>query len=431
MASLSANARRNSNAVTTLTKNLKPNTNGTAEQPISSTMLKTANESDDDVAFSFNALRPQIVESFGNQLQNTKICNERSDSGFSETNCINQEIPPGKYAHTVRESVKEHRKPVLQNDRAEPKIGEKLVDISSELEANVPEPVVKTRTEQKAVVIVENTAVDRRESLKITSPNNVKEKVLSPKIASPVQEKNVPLNVNLARSQSLQNRKSAGDHDSVRKSDFTNTIQMRKKSLESNAFKERTLTARTGSFLKPTGKVFSLLQKFGSETKVDSLPKRIDRAIDIHDEMTSQPAKVAVSNTSIAKNATKSKNGVAVGVVSVFDRLSPNKNAAIQKPKQTNPINTIRKKSNPDDHVKPKMSTSPPSQPSPFNRSAEIRLSARVKEVTERLSVPKVTKSTTIGSTKSAVTSTPKSPNMSKDRYRQCRNIFNVERETK
>lgn len=455
MASLSANSRRNTSPVSTI---LKDQCNTDTDEVVVKADPLASNESTGIVE---NIVRRPANGLKDMQWQSAKSCNERSDSGFSETpymhttavdyqasnQCIEEEpieMPP--VAEEQKVQVLE-KKPTTGDESASKGNVSKMGKTKSMKEKSTKYP----KSEMSMADIAKSTP-------NIAQANNSKS-----------SKDNSTANVSINRTQSLQCRKATIDKDMVRKSDFTNTIQMRKKSLENSVFKERMSVSRT--ILKPTGKVLNLLQKFALEQKQtipkseidDSLALRLsDDVVDFRislsqdkldqdsgmldefnavntDMVNTTTANIEVSNGDndvsrmSASSSMKPKHRNDVDVPSVFKRLSTNKTTVAGKvPKSpskqikteniTNRIKLIAAEGN-SNKIGTNGSASTKSSSTPFNRASSLRLSARVKEVTERLSAPKSPKSKEVPPIKIA---TPKSPKISKDKYRQYRNLFNA-----
>lgn len=238
------------------------------------------------------------------------------------------------------------------------------------------------------------------------------------------------------------------------KSDFTNTIKMRKKSLESNVLRDKQpIHVSPRVLLEKSGKVSKLLQRFSTETSPTAAAKDFTEKMPQENaliECTSMPmtavavaqqqvvTKVVVAKATIAgKSSTVSTQSVKrsplqerktrMAIVaanpsmdrkSVFERLSPTRlnssltntrsNAnATQSVSSNSNINKKSVKLNTVESSGTNIITTTTAASTKsavataiaqkstayasFNRTSPVRLSGRVKEVTDRLSTPKST----------------------------------------
>lgn len=289
------------------------------------------------------------------------------------------------------------------------------------------------------------------------------------------QPKSLPIKSSqksLMRSASLHQKRIV-EKEPIMKSDFTNTVKMRKKSLESNALREKQLHSQRILF-EPSGKVSKLLRRFDSQNVpinddissfepivqtpgIDDISKEIKNE-DINNvevlkqddeivEILSTPMVSAAQKSPPSKRKSPSKiaktivsscsGGMKRTIASKFEytstktcvnsmevkvstssssssqlRHSPTKftnisNAPINRatPKsiqnQTKNMNILKKsKKSTSVDTSTAVATVPRSSRasttankttaySSFNRTSPVRLSGRVKEVTDRLSTPK------------------------------------------
>lgn len=529
MASLSANSRRTSNGVSTVTaKDQGLTKNTTLDIPVKPDSITVDGENNNSFAESIRQSEPTK----GIKWQNVKVCNERSDSGFSETPYLNlmstdyQANSKARKEAVIEErsedkidvdvvTINNNKKPVSSIVKSNSGEKQRITDVDddeaeSQPPVDVPNPIrplknlhldEKLNDKQKFKKPIEKISPDlaketseskvsaeklpkaNDKSMKPNlvnhlfttlneNPDTVKKSSLFKPPKTNADKYESAASANLNRSQSLHHHKPTIDHDTVRRSDFTNTIQMRKKSLENSAFKERLPPTR--SILKPTGKVFNLLQKFtSSQPKVVAPPPTaikkscIDvvdfardtskskgpsarpietiaesKSFELKPPEPKQPATKPVESKFVgtampAKNLTKAKPA-SVAVASVFNRLTPNPaKEFVSDSKQSKPdpyanqFKSIADAKSNARTTKINGTTSAISKSTnhspPFNRTTENRLSARVKEVTERLSIPKSPKLSTSTSSSNGARikiASPKSPKISKDKFHQCRNIF-------
>lgn len=451
MASLSANSRRNTSPISTMLKD-----QGHTDELVDEVVAKVdTSASDEPAGVVENIVRGPSEFSNGFQWQHTKTCNERSDSGFSETPFIHALSVDYQTASSRRiEEEPSHMPPVAEELPSE--LVRTVAIASPEIQSeNRVSKMASTNSAKKS----QNTPGSVTPTANIaTSPPNMSHKQNQSK--SPKDKPKYTVNIN--RTQNLQCRSPAADKGAMRKSDFTNTIQMRKKSLENSVFKERMSVSR--AILKPTGKVFTLLQKFApASAQPRDASKQSSDVVDfrassdtsdhelelLNDILTANTASIdqstsgavemsyASNDVSSMSNSMKCKHKTETAVSSVFKRLSTNKsNAAGKDPtaagrpiKSDNITNRTKLIADEGDNRKARANGTASAKSSPsFSRASALRLSARVKEVTERLSAPKSPKSRDAPPVKIA---TPKSPKISKDRYRQYRNLFSNEKQVK
>lgn len=452
MASLSASSRRNVSPVTVVPLKDEP--------PLEDEVIPKT-----DTFNGVTGIVEKIVLRPAVDLKgDTSICNERSDSGFIEA----------PFVH--RGSVEFH----AVNDCIEEEPIETVSVIETE---TVKEVEVKTKFNEvplKTAFIPKITDKNPKKVVATTEPVKTVTKS-TPDISedhTPQPSNDIPIaTTSINRTQSLQHRKPPIDKDMVRRSDFTNTIQMRKKSLENSVFKERMSFSR--SILKPTGKVFNLMQKFATAqltapSKVDMVdhdatptsdevitftapPHTVVEVADNHvvveentvvnsdliennitvDQIVRPTVDLSNSDNAVSSTASRMKPNTkkATVVPSVFKRLTTTNKSMEKttrpptKPTTKTDDNKINRSkiptANGNDHNVKSNGTGTAKSPSPsFQRASAVRLSARVKEVTERLSTPKSPKSKEASPIK---ITKPKSPKISNDKYRQYRNLFNAD----
>lgn len=411
--------------------------------------MESLNEENSHNEVSLDQIDNDINDNeINNRPAKDKSCAERSDSGFSDssnvsnTQIISNHTSLPQSLPVVEENNNDSALPELDDDVngkiSVNKLKEKLEKMAQAV-TTVPETesIRPVRIGRKTVNIVPKdieTTVEWRELHRTVSAN-----FDQPKYVEKSQR------VNLARSASLQHKKII-EKEPIMKSDFTNTVKMRKKSLESNILRDKSLQLHSPRVLLETsGKVSKLLQRFNVDDKpVDDSMKA--KAID-HIFMEKIPIENAViecdstpitaqaithQQVMIKSDLTKARapsspivsseksNGQRapskainrnVERRSVFERLSPtrnpnakpaNKNSSIEKMnsnkksiKSSNAVTTTTStKSTAAAVVTSTIVTSNTQKSSAtayaaFNRTSPVRLSGRVKEVTDRLSAPK------------------------------------------
>lgn len=428
------------------------------------------------------------------KLSNEKTCTERSDSGFSDcSNSSNGNTALNVHtslnvavAHPLLDKVNlitEERSSNEQNQRDNAKdfsgkmsvnmlkmklekIAEAQQDSSKNLSSNkkavkklsVPF-VVETTDTSDEVYVVEKCEMQQMRtsySFDFEDADFLNESEVQPK-SLPVK----PAQKTLMRSASLHQKRIV-EKEPIMKSDFTNTIKMRKKSLESNALREKQLHSQR-VLLEPSGKVSKLLRRFDSQNppangspvenepiiqspgieddskeiiqkdlNKDEIAKADDEVVEILStpmaaaqkslspvrKSPSKSAKTIVSSGGMKRTIatkqvheyTNTKTCVTSMEVKVSQRHSPTKfsnaqNATITRltPKailnQTKNTNALKKSNHKSTTADPTAvsvqrasrtaSSNKASAYSSFNRTSPVRLSGRVKEVTDRLSAPK------------------------------------------
>lgn len=480
MATLSANSRRNS-ATSSVSNSPRPSLTGnntvtsgySLPEPIIEEILTDHADNDSGGV---------------NGLPKKNTCTERSDSGFSDcsNSSGNAATNGASHTHTIHNqnshslfdkaySISEEKSHIAEDWK---EIGGKLsvnmLKLKLEKLAEAQNDAkVRAATTEERVKPVNKLSMDQFDVIygNDAQPVQQDESTLTKEFTAvpkyDIHEKNVSdsnqkksANRSLVRSASLQHKKVA-DKEPIMKSDFTNTVKMRKKSLETSANKEKLLHSPRALF-ESSGKVSKLLQRFNSdhfnpqnlsiaatnttaepivetpdgknnspidftaalqannvETEaVDSIPLDMTNAPEnqtITTKTVTRMSRASASSVSVSKNKTRAKSDSSPRISprmerrSVFDRLSPTKftNASNinQSISRTN-ANKMSIKTNAADAMATRKagtaitsvkSTSPTSAlktsaHSSLHRTSPVRLSGRVKEVTDRLSTPKTIK---------------------------------------
>ncbi|XP_055839411.1 myosin light chain kinase, smooth muscle-like isoform X1 [Episyrphus balteatus] len=335
MANLSA-SRRNS-AVSTagsVPSSPRPSLSGTSIFSANATGHMTSlNEEEDDFNPELPSVELKLNVRNSLKVRDKTQCSERSDSGFSE--CSNCSGGVNSSCHCPNTVVDRSNTTTTTKDSEEDQ---------SPLSVAVPHDILKTKLEEIAKTqLVEHdgsqTATHESKVLWENKPVH-KEKDLE---ESPYSESKSPdLQFN------LDHKSPNVATDPIMRSDFTNTIKMRKKSLENNLLKEKAKPPKV--ILETSGKVSMLKNKFSQG-----------------------PAVKSVSNNFECKTNPKPSNDVN-RPKNVFDRLTSSN-------KSNGPSKTCA-------------SISLPGSPLPTRSATTMRLSGRVKEATERLSQPKTPQAT-------------------------------------
>lgn len=446
MATLSANSRRNS-AASSVSSSPRPSLTGTAAitsvPPVHMSSLNEEEYVEPNEDHTDKAIR----------VPRDNICTERSDSGFSDcsnssgnaasngnalvahplfdkANSISEEKSAADANHSANNTNLKEMCGKVSVNMLKMKL-EKIAETQSEPIAKPP-PIIARRITNGNDEISANPLTN---SMSATFEVNALPATVSP-VSTEHQEK--PIRTTLGRSTSLQLKKVV-DKEPIMKSDFTNTIKMRKKSLESNVLRDKQpMHSSPRALLESSGKVSKLLQRFSNESS--SLPAK-----DFTEKMSQENAliecistpltaiAVAQQQVVVAKSSTvssmsvkrspmqerKIRNAVVVNPSmdrkSVFKRLSPTRpNSSPTNPRPianasqsiaTSPnhtkkslkLNTVESAgtiatgtSNGKSAVAATIAQKSTAYAS-FNRTSPVRLSGRVKMVTDRLSTPKTT----------------------------------------
>lgn len=506
MATLSANSRRNSSS-STFTNSPRPSigNGGAVIEPMKPSMQPVHEE--ESVVETIPLLPPpdvhvtttaqidsnsqlhKIVDTGGisygyeekcGKETKEKICTERSDNGFSE--CSNASIDyiannrtssDVTATHPLFDKINSILEEKLTNEQGQyDNSKNNMEDFGGSVSVNMLklklEKIAKARQECKTVeqsnkklvnkLPVKSTSlVETMKFEKDTAPQKLnKSYSLDSNDVNLLrqcgdQPKSLPIELTkktLMRSSSLH-RKRAVEKGPIMRSDFTNTVKMRKKSLESSASREKQLHSQRIT-LEQSGKVSKLLRRFDSQntSNEDNVPNEpIVQSPDIDDfskeiqnddidkikalkhnnevvEILNTPMVVAQKKSPIIRKLPTKMNKMTVSRESMKRtieytntktcvtnmevkvssyRPSPNKLANIQIApvshvpaknipiitKKSNSLKKIPKSTAPDTSSAVQRASHKTSTYSKFNQTSPVRLSGRVKQVTDRLSVPK------------------------------------------
>ncbi|XP_037955655.1 myosin light chain kinase, smooth muscle-like [Teleopsis dalmanni] len=329
MATLSA-SRRNSAVSNSLPTSPRPSVSGTSIfNPNLPVQMSSLHEEDDDFSIELPTLDAQRRMQQSLKVRDKSYCSERSDSGYSE--CSTCSGGPCHCIHATKDSERDG--------------SETVRDESIVLSIAVPHDVLKSKLE----LIVKHSDA-------IISSEGIKDKML---ITGKQYKHDIGINENREQQVEIQFA-SSGElttgttvttttKEPIMRSDFTNTIKMRKKSLENSVIREKVKQPK--AVLETSGKVSMLKTKFSCPAN-NSLT--VSHAASINRSYKSKDC------MDLAKN----KN--------VLNRFACNN--------KTNGTPQLIQKS------EPAQSISMPNSPLPTRANASIRLSPRVREATERLS---------------------------------------------
>lgn len=505
MATLSANSRRNSSSSTmsttststttsrqsmgngsVVTESIKPPLQSLHEEectsvpiplpaPPPSTEIPMLDQTDHySIALSKEKSDRQIKE---------KTCTERSDSGFSDCsissngNISNNFVHTPSYVtatHPLFDKVNSILEEKSNNDHANANLRDfggkisvntlkmKLEKIAETQQGNKPFAINKKSVKKLSTpFVVESTisAHEMKKEFKVETKQMRTSHSFDFEDAEYLHEidgqpMSLPAKLPqkaLMRSASLHQKRI--EKEPIMKSDFTNTVKMRKKSLESNALRDKQLHSQR-ILLESSGKVTKLLRRFDSQNETvnyDNEPiiqspgiddnsneiqnddidksesaKNVEEVVEILSTPMAaaqssppsprkSPAKIGktiVSSDSMKRTFaskheyTNTKTCVTSMEVKVFSHSqSPTKiannpmnratsKAILSQIKQPNALKKSQKSSiiadaNTVTVQRATRSANKTSTFSSFNRTSPVRLSGRVKEVTDRLSAPK------------------------------------------
>lgn len=493
MATLSANSRRNS-AASSVTNSPRPSLTGNGNTAIASLPAFHMSSLHEEeyipvpIIKEYSIDTPDNVNNMANTLKSrlTKdnTCTERSDSGFSDcSNSSGNTAVNGiiQNSHSLFDKAYS-----ISEEKIITEIQSKDENHTNEISGKLSVNMLKMKLEKIA-----DAQRDGKPQAHQAHENGVKlvKKITLNKVYANSNDDDVPqsipdldnkrptLNIHvntsfpvgesytvsdkpfratLIRSASLQHKKVV-EKEPIMKSDFTNTVKMRKKSLESNILREKPLPHSPRVIIESSGKVSKLLQRFSndnfhsqnqptpitSEPIVETPDAEKNVPFEFNERMSQENAVIECTSTPLTtvavaqqqvlnKCATKSIKSSAVSSVkrnnkqeniatktsansmdrkSVFNRLSPTKLTNTRNNIVSSKSNTIQTNTN---KKSIKINTvDPPESPSiettihksanittnhkttayaSFNRTSPVRLSGRVKDVTDRLSTPKLIK---------------------------------------
>lgn len=301
MATLSANSRRNSSSPTSPSSPRPSIGNESLPNEISKPLLQTLNE--EDIVPEPIPLPPpppsglktittksmdfsEMTNQNSGKMPKEKEFTERSDSGFSD--CSNgsngnaiqaPHISPNvALIHPLFNKINSisEEKPINESNQLENSsnkvkelgstVSVNMLKMKLEKMADAQQNTIKNFDANKKLVKrlsnrVEAAFKDKKgsaEFLMMDDLDSFRELDNEPR-SLPIQQ----ATKTLVRSASLYQKRIV-DKEPIMKSDFTNTIKMRKKSLESSASREKQIYPQR-ILLEPSGKVSKLLQRFDSQ----------------------------------------------------------------------------------------------------------------------------------------------------------------------
>lgn len=341
MATLSANSRRNSAA--TSQNSPRPSITGCMITNLKSQM-QSLNEEEDLTDMIETKLNTIDESNTGVKIKNKVLCSERSDSGFSEcSNCSG----PSNIVHCNCFKT---------NSNA---------DTNCENKITLPHDILQSKLEKIAEYQCGN-----------------EEKTLSTESSKSLSDNSNSLTPRTEEFSSDDNKSKDETIEINLKSNHltTGTIAMRKKSLENSFIKDsNSIKINTDKKLSEKyGKVSLLKEKFSTLERQNE--KKLNNSVTIP-RSPLITRRTGLKNDSIIESKGNKTNCMDV------KNLNTNSNSNLSL-NNTNNTKTNSNSSLANSRNKFEGSSSAPSSPG-FSPRTAIRLSGRVKEVTERLSAPK------------------------------------------
>ncbi|KAI8127587.1 smooth muscle, Myosin light chain kinase [Lucilia cuprina] len=334
MATLSA-SRRNSVASNagSVSNSPRPSVSGvTILNPNISVQMGSLHEEDDD--FSIELPSSELKRRNPTVLHKSQ-CSERSDSGYSEcSNCSASGTIQCQCSSNNKDSVDQVTNEDLSLSVPHDLLKLKLEEIAHQADSNIEEV--------KLELVVPNEKCpqldDNQNELKSLNIVNTDEKII------PIVEEQLD----------VLNKELNPSTQPIMRSDFTNTIQMRKKSLENSLQKDKQLKPVSKSMLfEQPGKVSMLKNKFSNmQSQVSS--------------------NFNITTTTFAKS--KDCMDVLKLKRNIVTEACPNKTTS-SSTSSTSSLHTQYSTSLPNSPIPPRKT----------NASSAFRLSDRVREVTDRL----------------------------------------------
>ncbi|KAJ6643194.1 Myosin light chain kinase, smooth muscle [Pseudolycoriella hygida] len=261
MATLSANSRRNSAASAAVPISPRPSITGT----MTTTAIQHMSSLNEEEDRSTELLQANISDSNSESKTKNKTCNERSDSGFSECSNCSEKMPCICSQQTIDKNLVITEEKCLNDEdgvHADRKLSHDLLQIKLEEIADTQIDDDQATTDSSTSIASINTSSTSQngshtqETKRSQCFNDIKISVTS----------DTPTKPNLSRSSSVDIGTSPVDKGPIMRSDFTNTINMRKQWLEQNAHKEKQAVGPvTRTLIEATGKVSKLKQRFSLE----------------------------------------------------------------------------------------------------------------------------------------------------------------------
>lgn len=263
MATLSANSRRNSAASASVPNSPRPSITGTINSSVIQRMTSLNEEEDRSVEI------PPTNSATEMKTKN-KTCNERSDSGFSECSNCSEKIPCICSHQTIDKNLVITEENHVEDDETgqiDRKLSHEMLQLKLEkiADTQIDDDQATTDSHSSSVASIHTSSTSRNGS-DIQETKRSHTACLSDIKISVTSE--TPNKLNLSRSSSVDaaSPTSPVDKGPIMRSDFTNTINMRKQWLEQNAQKEKpAIGPVTRTLIEGTGKVSKLKQRFSFE----------------------------------------------------------------------------------------------------------------------------------------------------------------------
>lgn len=345
MATLSANSRRNSSTSTVANSSRSSNSNGSAvtesvkpsmqplneeeiiSEPIplpppSNAKMLTTDQTDNINETQLHTVIDQSsIMSNGSKerCEKLKTCTERSDSGFSDCSNISNGNATSNGTNATSNvttthplfdkinSILEEKSNNEQNQRDS--TANNLKEFNGMVSVNMLkmklEKMAEAQQETKPFVQMHKKVVKKLSAPFVIETNEeevkIEQKIDSQQIRTSYsfdfddvdftqdaedQPKSLPIKPaqkSLMRSASLHQKRIV-EKEPIMRSDFTNTVKMRKKSLETSALREKQPHTQR-ILLEQSGKVSKLLRRFDSQNANDDVSEPIIQTPDIDDSM--------------------------------------------------------------------------------------------------------------------------------------------------
>lgn len=263
MATLSANSRRNSAA--SVPSSPRPSITGTINSSVIQHMT-SLNEEDDS------------TNPVADVKNKNKTCNERSDSGFSECSNCSEKIPCVCSHQTIDKNLviteENHDAEGDENDDenngpVHAKLSHEMLQLKLEeiADTQIDDDQATTDSHSSSIASIHTSSTSRNGSDTQETKRSHTACLSGIKISVTSE---TPTKQNLSRASSIDVATSPVDKGPIMRSDFTNTVNMRKQWLEQNAQKEKPVVGPvTRTLIEGTGKVSQLKQRFSLE-KIDN-----------------------------------------------------------------------------------------------------------------------------------------------------------------
>lgn len=264
MATLSANSRRNSAASASVPNSPRPSITGTINSSVIQRMTSLNEEDDRSDEIPPTSTITEIKSK-------NKSCNERSDSGFSECSNCSEKIPCICSHQTIDKSLVITEEKQVDDEESSPveidkKLSHEVLQLKLEkiVDTQIDDDQATTDSHSSSIASIHTSSTSHHDSDNQQETKRSNTACLSDIKISVTSE--TPTKANLSRSSSVDVATSPVDKGPIMRSDFTNTINMRKQWLEQNAHKEKPAVGPvTRTLIEGSGKVSKLKQRFSSE----------------------------------------------------------------------------------------------------------------------------------------------------------------------